>query len=254
MKRYRHKRELRVLAISATLSAIILVASIFILIFVDDLTPNQMYPLLIIVFLPILVNIYHFYISKKVEKTFLEVSEDQFPDIYDYLVEASSFYQIKVPKAYVSMNPSVNPCAHDFALRPYVLIGTDFYAGCRENSTSDALKFMVAHQVAHIAADHGKPYWYVLGSLILNIPVLKGLLIHSQEFTADKAAFQIAPKGAIDAINLCTVGKDNYVYGNSKIQVEKAMKKKGIINKMLYIFTKYPSYILRIGELEKHKL
>ncbi len=254
MKEYRYKSETKILVGSTILGLAIWIAAIIFVFHWKSLEEQEVKGMIFVILFPLGVIGYHIYSVKKVEKQFLEIHPQQFPDVHEYLKESAQAYGIPVPKAYISLEEPQNPCRGDFGLRPYVLIGTDFYAGCRENNTPEALRFMVAHQVAHIAANHGKAWWYILGGAFLNIPVLKALLIHSQEYTADAAAASIAPEGAAEAIQLCAVGKDNYVYGNIAKQIEKGHKPRSFFNKLLYKFSKYPSYLTRIWSLADKKL
>ncbi len=249
MEKYRYKNEWKLLFLSSVIGIIILAIAVILSCKIELFNVEEIESILILIAFPSLIIVFHIYATKVVEKEFMEVHSAQFPDIYQYLEEASIAYGIPLPKAYVSLTSAINPCRDDFGLCPYVLIGSDYYAGCRENDTPEALKFMVYHQVAHIALYHGSAWWYIFGAVALNVPILKAFLSHSQEYSADAAAASICPEGAFHAIQLSTVGKDNYVYGNPVVQIEKGLEKKTMTDSLIYRLSPYPSYILRIRNL-----
>lgn len=145
----------------------------------------------------------------------IPVTEDQFPDLHALVVETSTALGLPTtPPVRLVKDPAVNPCEVDGGVRDAVVLGSDFVAGCRENDTPEALRFMVAHQLGHFAARHNSRAWHTLVELGSTVPVLRTVLTRNVEFTADLHAAQVAPEGALGALSLCALGKDNYPYTN----------------------------------------
>ncbi|MDO5051303.1 MAG: hypothetical protein Q4E05_00215 [Pseudoclavibacter sp.] len=64
------------------------------------------------------------------------------------------------------------------------------------------MRWMIAHEIGHIAAGHGSSWRLLSDSMISEVPILGGLFTRAQEHTADNDAMHLAPEGAADAIAL----------------------------------------------------
>ena len=116
----------------------------------------------------------------------------------------------RVPQAYLVTEPSLEPCRKDHGMRGVVVIGADFFAGCRENGHWEAMRFMVAHEVGHIAAGHGGYLRMLVTAMLVDVPIIGGLITRSQEYTADAHARRLHPEGGLHAVAVTATCRDNF--------------------------------------------
>ncbi|MDO5067306.1 MAG: hypothetical protein Q4D96_08520 [Propionibacteriaceae bacterium] len=156
------------------------------------------------------------------------ITAEQYPQLHEMIVAASKAMGLKrVPKAYLVADPSIEPCRKDYGMRSVVVIGTDFFAGCRENDQWEAMRFMVAHEVGHIAAGHGSYLRMMLTAMLVDVPVLGGVITRPQEYTADAYARRLHPEGGLRAVAAVATGKDNFPYVEAETMKEEATKRVG---------------------------
>lgn len=83
-----------------------------------------------------------------------------------------------------------------------------FEIGVR-NGDLAALRFVIGHEVGHIAAGHAS-FWRQFGISIANlIPGLGSSLSRAQEYTADNHAYRFCPEGVH---GLCVLAAGKYLY------------------------------------------
>ncbi|EEH64485.1 hypothetical protein HMPREF0044_0222 [Gleimia coleocanis DSM 15436] len=144
---------------------------------------------------------------------FVPVAAEQLPEVYQMVVELCEAAGLKaVQPVYLSKDAGVDPCTQTPGLRKSIVLGSDFLAGCRENNTPEALRFMLAHQVGHFVFNHDSNCWLAYFTGGFATPVLGAKLAKNLEYSADVWAATQVPEGAFRALGLCAVGKDNYVY------------------------------------------
>ena len=140
------------------------------------------------------------------------ISREQFPEVHRIVEGLCREAGIEgMPAVFLSKDPAVDPCTSAPGLRPHLLLGSDVLAGCQENDTPEALRFMLAHQVGHLALHHHTRRWLWLSTAILGTPALRTVFLRLLELHADLWAVRAAPEGADGALALCAVGKDNYL-------------------------------------------
>lgn len=177
----------------------------------DDLIPDE--TIVVILLLPLSVFAYRRYSMVHHRLRAAEITAEQFPDLHSMLLRACATAGLHTPpSAFISLEVPVEPCRTDHAKRNDLLIGTDFYAGCRENDQPAAMEFMVAHELGHHLARHGSFGRQLLSALITPIPGIGRLLTRAQEYTADRFAHLHCPQGGPAALALTMSGKDNFVY------------------------------------------
>ncbi|MEO5745656.1 MAG: M48 family metallopeptidase, partial [Terracoccus sp.] len=95
----------------------------------------------------------------------------------------------------------------------------------------DALQFVIAHEVGHIAAGHTS-YWRMLGTFASQwIPLLGSTLSRAQEYTADNYGHALVPQGARGAMATLAGGK----YLNRSIDVD-AMADRAIVEPGFFVW------------------
>lgn len=218
-RRLRHRGEIPgvVFGMFCTLLATSAAGGVLVLLPIDLLDENSAMEAVLALLVPLALVFMVGIRRARPRATGAPVTAEHYPDLHAMIVEASRAAGLaEPPPAFIGLQNPVEPCRADHGMRRFVSIGTDFYAGCRENGRMDAMRWMIAHEIGHIAAGHGS-YWRLLAnSMISEAPVLGGLLTRAQEYTADNYAMHIAPAGAIGAIALTATGKDNFVFASGE--------------------------------------
>lgn len=139
----------------------------------------------------------------------VRMSPTQFPEGYRMVVEAAAVAGLtKVPDAYVSSGSGViNAFASGHGYRRFVNVHSDLFEVGGAARDPDALRFVIAHEVGHIAAGHTSYWRIVLMQVMSQIPLLGGFLSRAQEYTADNYGYHYRPQGAAGAIQVLASGK-----------------------------------------------
>ncbi|MCF8569481.1 M48 family metallopeptidase [Gordonia sp. HY002] len=139
----------------------------------------------------------------------VQVTPTQFPDAFAIVVEAAARYGMEyVPDAYVmNGNGQVNAFASGHGFRRYIVVYSDLFEVGGRARSPEALKFVIGHEVGHIAAGHTSYWRQLFSSLIMSVPILGSLLSRAQEYTADNYGYYSRPDGAAPMIGLLSSGK-----------------------------------------------
>nr|WP_223205012.1 M48 family metallopeptidase [Gordonia jinghuaiqii] len=139
----------------------------------------------------------------------VQMTPTQFPDGHRMVVEAAARFGLEyVPDAYVVLgNGQINAFASGHGFRRFVVVYSDLFEVGGAARSPEALRFIIGHEVGHIAAGHTS-YWRQLSTIIgMNIPVLGSALSRSQEYTADNYGYYAQPSGAPGAVGVLAAGK-----------------------------------------------
>ncbi|MFC6317262.1 M48 family metalloprotease [Corynebacterium gerontici] len=224
-----YRRQARALGIFVTIGAIFgLILGVVVLLF--NPMDNEALGLVGVVFFgPVIMWGVRGFKRAKARRAYARIDAAQFPELHALVQKFSDRAGLReLPPAYLVSDEAINPCAADMGARPSARIGSDFFAGCRENDAPEALEFMVAHQIAHLKAGHGSHWWSMVVASVRLMPVLNAVVARYMEFHADHLAAQMVPEGAAKAIGLCQVGKDNFPYLNQQVQFSSAGKTRGL--------------------------
>lgn len=142
----------------------------------------------------------------------VEIGKNQFSDIYNVACRYADMLNLKnVPKIYVKQNGGViNAFASYYLFRNYILINADiFEVAYLKNKDINAVSFVLAHEMAHIAYNHTK-FWYNAGILLSKyVPILYPALSRAREYSCDNVAKTLCPEG-IYGIFIIILGKHLY--------------------------------------------
>lgn len=139
----------------------------------------------------------------------IKLTPQQFPEAHAMLVDAASRSGMSyVPDAYVILgNGVINAAASGHGFRRYVFVHSDLLEVGGAAREPEALRFVIAHEVGHIAAGHTS-YWRMLGTFAAQwIPFVGSTLSRAQEYTADNYGFALVPDGAKPAMAVLAGGK-----------------------------------------------
>ncbi|MDT0301668.1 M48 family metallopeptidase [Streptomonospora wellingtoniae] len=141
----------------------------------------------------------------------VRISETQFPEAHRMVVEAARAFDLpQVPDAYVVLgNGHINAFASGHGARRFVALHSDLFEIGERLADPDALRFIIGHEVGHIAAGHVS-YWRQFGVSVADIiPGIGATLSRAQEYTADNHAHAFCPEGK-EGLRVLAAGK--YLY------------------------------------------
>lgn len=190
-------------------------------------------PTLIVVilgFAPLAIAVVRAVIYAKVRAGGIRMSPTQFPEGYRMVVEAAErFGMRKVPDAYVVLgNGVVNAYASGHGYRRFVVVHSDAFevgGGARD---PEALRFVIGHEVGHLAAGHVSFFRILFISLAYVVPVLGPAVSRAQEYTADNHGYDCAPDGVAGVMGLLSGGKYLGAQVNLHALADRAATERGL--------------------------
>ncbi|WP_229674779.1 M48 family metallopeptidase [Terrabacter tumescens] len=210
LRRYvRHPREIVTLVAAVVTSVLLLVVAVSeVSVAIDQRRTPDVYALALI-FAPVLVWFARGQLWAQQRLSGIKLTPEQFPEAYSMLVDAAARSGLSyVPDAYVVLgNGVINAAASGHGFRRFVFVNSDLLEVGGAAREPDALRFVIAHEVGHIAAGHVS-YWRILGTFASQwIPFIGSTLSRAQEYTADSYGHALAPQGARSAMATLAGGK-----------------------------------------------
>lgn len=163
----------------------------------------------------------------------IKLTAEQFPEAHAMLVDAAVRSGLPyVPDAYVVLgNGMINAAASGHGFRRFVVVFSDLFEVGGADRDPDALRFIIAHEVGHIAAGHTS-YWRILGTFASQyIPVVGTTLSRAQEYTADNYGHALAAPGA--RLTMATLAGGKYL--NRSVDVD-AMADRAVTEPGLFVW------------------
>lgn len=233
-KSLRHPKEIPLLILAVIVTVLtaaivlgVLAAAEAGLVSIDD-TTMQLVALAIAA--PILILVMRGYLYAQQRTSGVRITPTQFPDAYRMIAEAALDAGLRrMPDAYVTAGSGVlNAFASGHGHRRFVVLHSDLFELGGERRDPAALRFVIGHEVGHLAAGH-VAYWRLLFTFTFsNLPVLSSLLTRAQEYTADNYGYRFSPDGAPGGISALAAGK----YLNKEVHpdeyADRAVTEKGI--------------------------
>lgn len=205
----RHPREILTLVVACVMSLLLLLAAFTeVLVAFDEGRTPDVYALALI-FAPVLVWFARGQLWAMQRLGGIRLTPEQFPEAYAMLLDAAGRSGLSfVPDAYVVLgNGVINAAASGHGYRRFVIINSDLLEVGGAAREPDALRFVIAHEVGHIAAGHTS-YWRILGTFASQwIPLVGSTLSRAQEYTADNYGHALVPQGARSAMATLAGGK-----------------------------------------------
>ncbi|NYI96624.1 Zn-dependent protease with chaperone function [Streptomonospora nanhaiensis] len=180
----------------------------------------------------------------------IRISPTQFPEAYHAVQRLSARMGLGfVPDAYVALGsgaPHATPGGH--GTRRYLVISSDLFEVGGRLRDPDGFRFLVAHQLGHIAAGHTSFPLRAATSLGRLLPVLGPALARAMEYTADNHAHAHCPEGA-HAIRLLAGGKYLYPEVNLSEMAERGRTDRGPFLFLYTLLSSRPANTRRMAAL-----
>ncbi|MFV2195852.1 M48 family metallopeptidase [Nocardiopsis sp. LOL_012] len=190
-RRLRHPRENRILVACGAVTLLAVVGAVSRAVSGDPEEP------LLLLSIPALVYFVRGQLYARQRVNGVRITEDQFPEAHRMVAEAAAAFNMRrVPEAYVVLgNGVLNAFASGHGMRRYVAVNSDLFEVGGRLADPDALRFVIGHEVGHIAAGHTSFWRHFCVSVAQVIPGVGSTLGRAQEYTADNHAYAYCPEG-----------------------------------------------------------
>lgn len=185
--------------------------------------------ILAIPLIPLLVWIIRALTYAQLRASSVQMSPTQFPEGYRMVVEAAREFGLRrVPDAYVVLgNGQINAFASGHGFRRFVAVYSDLFEIGGQARDPEALRFIIGHEVGHLAAGHVSYFRLILSQLAGYVPFLGQALSRAQEYTADNHGYANAPQGVPGAMGVLSGGKYLGAEVNTHALADRATREKG---------------------------
>ncbi|UYG17441.1 M48 family metallopeptidase [Brachybacterium huguangmaarense] len=160
----------------------------------------------------------------------VRMSPTQFPEGYRMVVEAARHHGLRrVPDAYVMLgNGTINAFASGHGFRRFVVVYSDLFEVGGAARDPEALRFIIGHEVGHMAAGHVSYVRVLFTTLMMQVPLIGPAFSRAQEYTADNFGYSFCPQGAPGTMAVLGAGK----YLNADVNVnelaDRAVTERGL--------------------------
>jgi Zn-dependent protease with chaperone function len=185
----------------------------------------------------------------------VKIGPNQYPEAYQMVLDACAHYGLRrVPDAYVVLgNGMINAAASGHGFRRFIFVYSDLFEIGGQARNPDALRFIIGHEVGHIAAGHTS-YWRVLATSGSQwIPIMGSSLSRSQEYTADNFGYAFTPHGSAGAMATLAAGK----YLNRTVDVnalaDRATEERGFFVWLVNALASHPVLLWRSHALRDRR-
>jgi Zn-dependent protease with chaperone function len=140
----------------------------------------------------------------------VELSEEQFPDLYSQYTACCNRLQIKMhPQAYIlNGNGGLNAFATKFLGTQYVVLMSDVVDAMKKHA--DGVRFYIGHELGHLRMKHLSKH--LLRWPVLWLPLLGAAYSRAKESTCDRhgLACSSSPEGAARALAALSAGAERW--------------------------------------------
>lgn len=184
----------------------------------------------VIMLLPLILWIARAMMYADLRAQSVRMSPTQFPEGYRMVAEAAARQGLRrVPDAYVvSGGGTINAFASGHGFRRFVTVYSDLFEVGGAVRDPEALRFVIGHEVGHIAAGHTSYFRLLFTNLMMQVPVLGPAYSRAQEYTADNFGYALTPDGAAGAMAVLGAGKYLNAHVNVHEFADRAATEKGL--------------------------
>ncbi|GAA1763079.1 M48 family metallopeptidase [Streptomonospora arabica] len=181
----------------------------------------------------------------------VRISPTQFPDADHAIRRLSAGMGLAgAPDAYVYPAASAGSRAWGIGhgRRGYIVVPGDLFDSDGRLRDPDALRFVAAHQLGHIAAGHASFHLRAVTAPARLVPVLGAALSRAMEYTADNHAHAYCPEG-VHAVRLPAGGARLYTQVNMSEMAERARTDRGPFVFLYNLLSSRPANTKRMAAL-----
>ncbi|WP_150252891.1 M48 family metallopeptidase [Nocardiopsis deserti] len=243
-RRLRHPREIPLLVVCVGVTLLAVVGAVS---RAYSGEPNE--PLLLLS-IPALVYFVRGQLYARQRVNGVRITERQFPEAYRMVAEAAAAFRMRqVPEAYVVLgNGELNAFASGHGFRRYVAVTSDLFEVGDRLADADTLRFVIGHEVGHIAAGHTS-FWRQFGISVANvIPGVGTSLSRAQEYTADNHAHAFCPEG-MQGLRVLAAGKYLYPAVDFHDIADRARTDTGFFVLLVNLLSSHPVNTFRFAAL-----
>lgn len=184
----------------------------------------------IVMLLPIILWVARALMYADLRARSVRMSPTQFPEGYRMVAEAAAKQGLRrVPDAYVvSGGGTINAFASGHGFRRFVVVYSDLFEVGGSVRDPEALRFVIGHEVGHIAAGHTSYFRMLFTNLMFQVPLLGAAYSRAQEYTADNYGYALTPSGAPGAMAVLGAGKYLNAHVNVQEFADRAATEKGL--------------------------
>lgn len=178
------------------------------------------------------------------------LSPQQFPDVYAMVAEVARDAGLDyVPEVYAvqgggTLNAFASQCGH----RGFVTVYADLLEVGTRLQDPQTLRFILAHEVGHIAAGHTNVFQSVIGAVAMLVPPVGFALSRAREYTADNFGYVHAPGGAAGMVVLAG-GKYLYRFVDPVAMAARSRTQRGFWVFLVNLFATHPIMVKRMAAL-----
>ncbi|WP_435107686.1 M48 family metallopeptidase [Nocardiopsis synnemataformans] len=243
-RRLRHPREIPLLVVCVGVTVLAVVGAVS---RAYSGEPNE--PLLLLS-IPALVYFVRGQLYARQRVNGVRITERQFPEAYRMVAEAAAAFRMRrVPEAYVVLgNGELNAFASGHGFRRYVAVTSDLFEVGDRLADADTLRFVIGHEIGHIAAGHTS-FWRQFGISVANvIPGVGTSLSRAQEYTADNHAHAFCPEG-MQGLRVLAAGKYLYPAVDFHDIADRARTDTGFFVLLVNLLSSHPVNTFRFAAL-----
>lgn len=184
----------------------------------------------IVMLLPIILWVARAIMYAGLRARSVRMSPTQFPEGYRMVAEAAAAQGLRsIPDAYVvSGGGTINAFASGHGFRRFVAVYSDLFEVGGAVRDPEALRFVIGHEVGHIAAGHTSYFRLLFTNLMMRVPLLGPAYSRAQEYTADNFGYALTPDGAAGAMAVLGAGKYLNAHVNVQEFADRAATEKGL--------------------------
>ena len=185
----------------------------------------------------------------------IQVSPQQYPQIFEAVREAASQLAVPMPKIFVMQGSGVVDIlvAKHYTRRGYVILTSDLVDALIESATSRELLMLVGRQLGHIKAGHFR-WWLIKDVVGVVFWIFHKAYWRRAHLTADRVGLVVAGDlyAAEQALLILTVGPKLAMHTNMEMLDEQAeMLREHFWPRFARFLSEYPHIIERISRLRE---
>ncbi len=195
----------------------------------------------------------------KIRGNAIQITDKQFPDVYTMyrkLALEIGFQENKIPKLYlIQGGGTLNAYATKCNLRKsYAVVYADIFEIVRFHEDYTTLKFILAHELGHIALGHVNIRRKVFTYFANLFRPYAQTFTRAQELSADRVAANFVPEGIDQSLFILSAGKNLYPEVNKEAYLEQIQNEQnGLFLRAVNLMSDHPIMSKRMLALDDIK-